>query len=289
MRVRLGRHGLNISVADTDAQAARPPGRAGWNDRLRSHVRTLLFRRWLRHRIQATFICGCGHTGSSLLNRILSHHPEIYTPGWETLMFAGTRRNVGELARLFRVAQLQGKRHLLEKSPPHVYAVNTIRSPSLLPGAKFVFMMRDGRDVATSIGRRRHGDYAAGAREWIRAAGRIERHLAEPGTMLFSYERFVDGPEAELRAVCDFIGVPFLPTLLEYHQSPQPYHGHTGREEVAYSDAISDLGLEKLRAYQINQPIFDGRNKWQGELPAEVLRELTEGEGGRLMQRFGYL
>ena len=40
--------------------------------------------------------------------------------------------------------------------------------------------------------------------------------------MLLQYERLVESPEAEVRSLCDFIGVPFEPAILNFHLSQEP-------------------------------------------------------------------
>lgn len=257
-----------------------------WKAPRRERAYQFMFRHWLRHRIQSTFICGSGHTGSSLLNRILAQHPAVFTPGVETYAFCGEPPNTNYIARLFRTAHKGGFRHFVEKTPTHLYLVDTIRS--FIPKARFVFIMRDGRDVATSMGTRFGGDFARAAFNWRSDAAIIDRRLSEPNTHLFRYESFIDDPEGELRNLCAFMGMTYEPAMLDYHRQPAAYHGISGADPVDHRETVTPQGMARLRAFQMNQPLFDGRGRWQAALPSEIALDLLEGTGARLMRRFGY-
>ena len=98
----------------------------------------------------AAFICGCGHSGTTLLATILSAHPDVYVPLHETYAFFA--RRPGRLWRLWRLRRATlraGKRYLIEKTPRHINALGTIRRE--VRGARFVVMVRDGRDVTASF------------------------------------------------------------------------------------------------------------------------------------------
>lgn len=237
--------------------------------------------RWLQPRIPATFICGPGHSGSTLLNRILSHHSAVYTPGIETGIFLTDPPQLGHLARLYWRAALKRAEHLIEKTPDHIYHLDHITAE--VPGARFVFTIRDGRDVAASYGTA-FGDYDQGATAWIRAAAIVAVHRERPNAFVFRYEQFVETPEPVLKALCCFLDLDYEPIMLDYHKAPRPYGEHRGDAPIA--GAPTDIF--KLRAWQINQPIFDGRNRWQKELPAPILDRLVNGDGASLMKVFGY-
>jgi hypothetical protein len=92
------------------------------------------------------------------------------------------------------------------------------------PDARFVHIVRDGRDVALS-----HQGYKYGAGNIAEVAvkweARVTRNL-RMGAMLpadryytLRYEDLVLSPEPTLRQLCKFIGVPFSSEMLDYQKS----------------------------------------------------------------------
>jgi hypothetical protein len=94
------------------------------------------------------------------------------------------------------------------------------------PQARFIFMVRDGRDVAvsakSSIFNHFHVYYSA--RRWQReqAIGLawLARLPAEQ-IMLLKYEELIADPPAVVKRLCAFLGEPFEERMLDYHRSSE--------------------------------------------------------------------
>jgi hypothetical protein len=92
------------------------------------------------------------------------------------------------------------------------------------PAARFIFMVRDGRDVAvsakSSIFNHFHVYYSA--RRWQReqrlGLDWLARLPAEQ-IMLLKYEELLADPPAVVRRLCAFLGEEFEEQMLEYHRS----------------------------------------------------------------------
>jgi hypothetical protein len=107
-----------------------------------------------------------------------------------------------------------------DKTP--AYSPLWSRLAELFPGALFLHLIRDGRDVSASLARVGwHGrtEYER-ARYW---ASRVEmahdclRRLGPERCLLVRYEDLVRGPEDTLRAICRFLGEGFDPEMLRFH------------------------------------------------------------------------
>jgi len=91
----------------------------------------------------------------------------------------------------------------------------------LFPTARFVQIVRDGRDVALSFKGYRYGGLNALeiADQWSRAtvaADRIGHALGPERYLRLRYEDIVALPEDTLDQFCDFIGERFEPAMLDY-------------------------------------------------------------------------
>jgi hypothetical protein len=92
------------------------------------------------------------------------------------------------------------------------------------PGARFIWLVRDPRDVAASAKEAVFGHChpLLTARLWLaqqsRAGAALDRH--GPGLVhLLRYEDLVSAPEAALRGVCRFLAVDYEDSMIEAHQT----------------------------------------------------------------------
>jgi hypothetical protein len=157
------------------------------------------------------------------------------------------------LRRLYELwARSQGKTRYGDKTPVYVLAIDELAG--VFPEARFVHVIRDGRDVALSLLELAHPDHprTAGqiARQWTdwvhagRAAGeRIGAHRY----LEVRYEALVAQPEPELRRICDFIALDFDPIMLHPEArglSAVPAHEHWQHANV---DRPPTAGLRDWR------------------------------------------
>jgi hypothetical protein len=206
------------------------------------------------------FVVGCFRGGTTLLERLLLCQPELAGPGFETQLFsrvgygrtldhpaeyealtAGVRVNgdaiAGFAAAADALARRQGARRWVEKSPEHVYHARAI--VSRFPGARILHIVRDPRDVVTSIlrtpwavphARGRHARVVAGAVLWELMTREGLRVLADsalsPSVLAVRYESLVHQPPVELRRIAAFLGLP------DDEASIDAWLRHTGEVEA---------------------------------------------------------
>src|SRR5262245_45697172 len=109
-------------------------------------------------------------------------------------------------------AELIGKPRWGSKSPGYVKAMARIARH--LPEARFIHLIRDPRDVAVSLREVSWGpdDVGEAAADWRAKIERAREQAGElaPGTYLeLRYEDLAERPEPALRAVADFIQLPW--------------------------------------------------------------------------------
>jgi hypothetical protein len=88
------------------------------------------------------------------------------------------------------------------------------------PDAKFIHLLRDGRDVARSnILMGWAGNLFTGVDRWITAETlweELSKQLAPEQQYTVRYEDLIEKPEQQLKHICDFIGVPFNQAMFDY-------------------------------------------------------------------------
>ncbi len=89
----------------------------------------------------------------------------------------------------------------------------------IFPEAKFIYMHRDGRDVALSL--YKAGlvkNIEAGAKKWLNYTKYGRRFQKGNNFLEVQYENLVTNPEIELRRVCTFLEVPFEEKMLYFNE-----------------------------------------------------------------------
>ncbi|RWA69832.1 sulfotransferase [Mesorhizobium sp.] len=223
------------------------------------------------------FICGCGHTGSTLLARILAAHPDVFSVPRETSAFVSEKgARWAKLSLLLLEAAISRRNVWVEKTPGHIHYTRQILET--IPGARFIVVTRDGRDVVTSLGQRYEGDFDRAFQRWVADSKASMLCVERGGGMLWRYEDFIESPALSIERLCRFMGVAFDPAILDYHQHPVVW----GRERKVRTPHSA------RRLAQVNQPITDYRGGWRSKLPADVASRFEAGEAQELMAYFGY-
>jgi len=114
-----------------------------------------------------------------------------------------------------------GKRAWGDKDPGNMERIDQLNR--WFPECRIVHIIRDGRDACLSQTRQDFGfadlfECALAWREQVEWVRRIGGVLGPSRYAEVRYEDLVAQPEAELRRLCDFLGVNWQPAMLEYHR-----------------------------------------------------------------------
>lgn len=216
------------------------------------------------------FLTGSERSGTTLLRLMLDHHPQIaFNLESEFLVtgisatgafpdMADYRRTLRE-NRVFRHSRFAIRddldypalmndflRQKLERDRKPVVGATVHYAFSRLkyvwPEAKYIYMLRDGRDVAASIVEMGWaGNAFIGANWWLEAEREWEElraSLAPNRWLEVRYEELIRSPAAQLARICDFAGVAFSERMFDYAQTsryslPDPSQGGKWRRKMA--------------------------------------------------------
>ncbi len=167
----------------------------------------------------------------------------------------------------------RGKTIWGDKDPLYAGEVDVLYR--LFPQARFVFLVRDGRDVASSILQRWWGplDFINCIRYWERLVilgHKMLSMLPSDSVHYLRYEDLVSDPEGEIRSLCHFLGISYEKKMVtEYATSAfskigerrQKSHHRMLGEPInsarAYLWKTHMSRCDQAIAYEIAGPLFD--------------------------------
>ncbi len=264
--------------------------------------------------MSATIILGVSRSGTTLLRSMLNAHSELAIPSesyfipqlWDRHGARPDRTAIlADLGRLERVrqwgvdvdevaarlpaapsfaqvidglysayAENRRKQRYGDKTPLYMQHLDLLAR--VFPDARYVHIVRDGRDAALSflamtrrprfnVSRPRGlADFAAAWRREILAARRFGR---DHPYFELRYEELVTEPEAHLREVCAFLGLEYQAAMLEYHRDADP-------------DITVDHAL-------LTRPPVQAARKWREQMASKDV-ELFEAVAGDVLSELGY-
>ncbi len=180
------------------------------------------------------------------------------------------------IRQIFRVcAQKQGKSRYGNKSPVHVRGLPMLAE--LFPEARFIHIIRDGRNVALS-----YMDVDFGPSTIEGGALRWRRHVADGRTAGATlgperyrevrYEQLIDDPASAIRDLCAFIGIDFDELMLRYYERSDELY--PGRETPTHHRNLA-------------RPPTKGMRDWRTEMTAGQVA-MFEAIAGGLVEELGY-
>ncbi len=197
-------------------------------------------------------------------------------PNREEDYYEGMRRMY---AYLYQQALPEGKQFFLDKTPRYYYIIPELAR--LFPEAKFIILLRNPLSVLLSSTNLKKGSWYRIYRykaDLLDAPSLLVDSLANLGkqALQVNYEQLALSPETEFERLCDWLGIPFVPEMIEY--------GRVEWEKWGLGDHVS--------VHKHQRPSTESLDKWKGALDDpqfwRASQDYLEALGSDLLARMGY-
>ena len=186
-------------------------------------------------------------------------------------------------------AEREEKARWGDKSPPYVRKMRRISS--VLPEARFIHLIRDGRDVALSLLEVEWGPTSVeeAAEKWVEWIARARRQSRQIDHYLeVRFEDLVVEPEDSLRRVCEFIELDFDPVMNTYHERATSRMTEVTREfQIGGGPKLSASDRAVQHQFVSEPPRADRISRWRAEMTAEDQLAFNA-IAGELLTELGY-
>lgn len=222
------------------------------------------------------FICGSGRSGTTLLAMILDSHfnfvvgPEIKALQPISNLYNMLSNQIREslskynflqsdlnvsfrrfISSLFTKRNIHGR--VVEQTPLNIESMPEL--VSIFPDAQFLHIIRDGRDVVSSLLKRKWLNGTTGkpfeptesiekaAKYWndimLKAKNVSQSLLTDSNYLEFKYEKLINSQEETVKFVLEFLGEPFDSAVLEYHKHEHSFSPSTNKPQTGiYNTAV---------------------------------------------------
>jgi hypothetical protein len=183
------------------------------------------------------------------------------------------------------IARSKAKSYFIEQTPWHGQHLRSLNE--LFPHAKYIHLIRDGRDVAVSFSRTPwwSDDIMDNLRRWGREVTVIledsSRFLSPEQIRLVRYEDLVRDPEHTLRGICVFLGLEFESAMLD--------SAHYIRYETFAKQSMAGISSDALRRWERDSKsatFVEQVSAWKNNTTVDFSRVDTAVE--RLLRQLGY-
>lgn len=178
-------------------------------------------------------------------------------------------------AQLTLYRKQRDKRIIGEKTPRHILQEEEILNA--YPKAKIITMFRDPRAASYSEIKADFGSpsVAVTTRRWrkyVEMHERLQRELPSNQYMMLRYSDLIADVPGVLQSICDFLGVKFEETMLEYYK----------RDEIGFAEGEKSWKEGTLKPIQKNK-----NEEWKSALKDWQIA-LIEDTAGKYLQKLGY-
>ncbi len=237
----------------------------------------------MNKRINKIFICGCGHTGTTILARIIGNHSKIHLINFETGMFLLNRYYIKDkLIKKFSNEALKKKKfYILEKTPRHIWHVDYINK--IIKDPKFILTTRRPEETIYSL-YKRYKNLDLAIQRYQDDSIQTLRSLELKNSILIKYEDLILNTEVTLKKICKFLNLRIEKDMINFFKKPiewnltNPFSGK------------KDYHNEK-RNMQANLPL--SREIKKNEIPLKIKKKINiflnkKNIGSKIKKQFGY-
>ena len=243
------------------------------------------------------FIIGCGHSGTTILRKMVGSHSKVYDVGYETDLFLKPIDSIERLHTVTRCVEdlnkntvMYKKRRWIEKTPRHVHHIDTIKK--FFPESKIIVLTRNPISGIKSLNHRYKNlrqsitRYITDNMMWLKSKHNDTFHVIK-------YEDLIQETQKVITSLLDFVGLEYE-DITKYEKSNKVieyddrvcskcgtknirkttcfgtlYHCTVCKFHGAYND-IDNIRHRQLRDGQINRELF---NKLEKD---EDIKDFTE-------------
>lgn len=131
---------------------------------------------------------------------------------------------------------------------------------SAFPDARYLFLVRDGRDVVSGFKKGGHvfgalSDPLCAAMHWNKSIAAYDWLSRKTNVLMVRYERLVRDPEAELKAICSFLRVQYEPRMVNYQSFIPELAIYQESVHVNLANPISDHAVGQWKKILTNEEI----------------------------------
>ncbi len=227
-------------------------------------------------------IGGCGRSGTSLLQSIISSHPNICSIPYETNVFNQPRKfnnsflnNLNHLRKFYGHTLLSDSfglpaKRWCEKSPRNIRYFDYLND-EFRGKVKLIQIIRDGRSVVSS---KLPGinQYHVPIERWINDVKKGKDYLNYKNVYTIKYEDIVLNYESTIKSLFEFLDEELCDEVYNFHKHTDvKKHGawHDGNVKPVFSSSL---------------------DKWKKTEHSQVIETLMSSEEGKgLLRDYGYL
>lgn len=169
----------------------------------------------------------------------------------------------------------QGAKTWCCKSLANIKYVNEIES--FFDHPKYIYLYRDGRDVALSfqkavVGEKHIYNIASEWTDTQNKALELQKLIGDKYFHCVSYEQLTQQPEKTAKALCAFLNTDYVPEMLDFHKTDEA-------KNAASSSALWG---------NVTSPIIsDNSKKYKKEMPENDIK-IFESVAGEVLDQLGY-
>jgi len=194
-------------------------------------------------------IVGCGHSGTTILVKMLGTHSNIYPFGETSFL---KKNKINEMIKTFnKVTRSKNKLRWVEKTPRHVYDLD--RAMKYMPNCKIIIIMRHPISTIKSIYKRR-GKWDIAIKKYINNNMEWFNHPDKKKFFVLKYEDLIEKTENTTKNILNFLN--------ENYEDLTKYKKYNFRLKLR-KGLLNFQNHRRLRKWQINQPLFNNIKKDQ--------------------------